>query len=42
MDTIVEIILDTDHSRRTTVPWNGFDQAEKETSRWDLTSMPEH
>ena len=26
----------------TTVPWNGFDQAEKETSRWDLTSMPEH
>ena len=26
----------------TTVPWNGFDQAEKEESLWDLISMPEH
>ena len=24
----------------TTVPWNGFDQAEKEESLWDLTSTP--
>ena len=26
----------------TTVPWNGFDQAKKEASLWDLTSTPEH
>ena len=26
----------------TTVPWDGFDQAKKEASLWDLTSTPEH
>lgn len=24
----------------TTVPWNGFDQAKKEASLWDLTFTP--
>ena len=41
MDTIVEIIW-IQTIPGTTVPWNGFDQAEKEASRWDLTSTPEH
>ena len=27
---------------RSGIPWNGFDQAKKEASLWDLTSTPEH
>ena len=46
-----DLILENDHPTALlgcrgnydiAVPWNGFDQAEKEASRWDLTSTPEH
>ena len=39
MDTIVEIIW-IQTIPGTTVPWNGFDQTEKEESLWDLTFTP--